>query len=128
MSILDPAKLLVILTIAAIVLGPERLPQVARTLGGLWRTAGQYRERAEHELRDTLTTLQIPDVVAGKASRAVGDHLAHLATPLPASSLVRAALRDVKGAPRVDNLGARSSRDQRGAEVPGQSVHGAEMN
>ena len=35
---LDPAKLLVIAVVAIILLGPDRLPNLARQVGGAWRT------------------------------------------------------------------------------------------
>lgn len=41
MPFLSPAKLLVILVIALVVLGPDKLPKVARQIGGLW---GDFRE------------------------------------------------------------------------------------
>lgn len=45
-------ELLVILAIALLVLGPKRLPEVARSLG---RGMNEFR-RASSELRDTMTT------------------------------------------------------------------------
>jgi hypothetical protein len=35
---LSPAKLLVIVIVAVILLGPDKLPQVARQVGAAWRT------------------------------------------------------------------------------------------
>ena len=35
---LDPAKLLIIAVVAVILLGPDKLPQVARQAGAAWRT------------------------------------------------------------------------------------------
>lgn len=54
---LDPAKLLVILVIALIVLGPERLPRVARQLGALWREITVTRDRLVNEIKE-----QVPDI------------------------------------------------------------------
>jgi sec-independent protein translocase protein TatB len=54
---LSPAKLLVILVIALIVLGPEKLPQVARQLGAAWHDLRQWRSRIEGEVRDTFPSL-----------------------------------------------------------------------
>lgn len=54
---LDPAKLLVILVIALVVLGPERLPRVARQLGALWREMTVTRERLVNEIKQ-----QVPDL------------------------------------------------------------------
>jgi sec-independent protein translocase protein TatB len=54
---LSPAKLLVILVIALIVLGPEKLPQVARQLGAAWHDFRQWRSRVESEVRGTFPNL-----------------------------------------------------------------------
>src|ERR1700686_169561 len=54
---LSPAKLLVILVIALIVLGPEKLPQMARQLGALWHDLRQWRGRLENEVRGTFPNL-----------------------------------------------------------------------
>ncbi|HVB06516.1 MAG TPA: twin-arginine translocase TatA/TatE family subunit [Acidimicrobiales bacterium] len=51
---LDPAKLLVILVVALVILGPERLPQVARQIGTAWRTLTNLREQVTEEVRRAL--------------------------------------------------------------------------
>ncbi|MGA2209899.1 MAG: twin-arginine translocase TatA/TatE family subunit [Acidimicrobiales bacterium] len=57
---LDPAKVLIILLVAIIVLGPERLPKVARQLGSAWRELTKLRERLENEVRSAMPDLDIP--------------------------------------------------------------------
>jgi sec-independent protein translocase protein TatB len=54
---LDPAKLLVIAVVAIILLGPDRLPQVARQVGAAWRSFNEFRHRMEAEVRDTMPDL-----------------------------------------------------------------------
>src|SRR5579863_2509924 len=54
---LSPAKLLVILVVALIVLGPDKLPQMARQLGSFWHDLRQWRGRIESEVRDTFPNL-----------------------------------------------------------------------
>src|SRR5580658_6098326 len=54
---LSPAKLLVILVIALIVLGPEKLPQVARQIGSAWHDLRAWRSRIESEVRGTFPNL-----------------------------------------------------------------------
>jgi sec-independent protein translocase protein TatB len=54
---LSPAKLLVILVIALIVLGPEKLPQMARQIGAAWHDLRTWRSRVEHEVRGTFPNL-----------------------------------------------------------------------
>jgi len=61
---LSPAKLLVILVIALIVLGPEKLPQVARQLGAAWHDFRQFRSRVEGEVRGTFPNLPPVNEVA----------------------------------------------------------------
>ncbi len=59
---LDPAKILIILLAAVIVLGPERLPKAARQLGGLWRELSKLRERLENEVRTAMPDLDLPKI------------------------------------------------------------------
>ncbi len=59
---LDPAKILMILLVAVIVLGPERLPKAARQLGAAWRELTRVRERLEEEVRSALPDLDLPSI------------------------------------------------------------------
>ena len=54
---LSPAKLLVILVVALIVLGPDKLPHMARQLGAFWHDIRLWRGRVESEVRDTFPNL-----------------------------------------------------------------------
>jgi len=54
---LDPATLLVIAVVAVILLGPERLPQVARQTGAAWRTFNEFRHRIETDVRSAVPHL-----------------------------------------------------------------------
>src|ERR1700733_11438305 len=54
---LSPAKLLVVLVIALIVLGPEKLPQVARQLGAAWGDLRRFRARLESDVRGAFPAL-----------------------------------------------------------------------
>lgn len=64
---MDFSELMVIMVIALIVIGPERLPKVARTLGHLWGRGQRYvngikadiaRDMAIDELRQLQQTVQ----------------------------------------------------------------------
>jgi sec-independent protein translocase protein TatB len=57
---LDPAKLLVILVIALVVLGPERLPKAARQLATAFRTLTHLREQVTEEVRRALPDVELP--------------------------------------------------------------------
>lgn len=59
---LDPAKILIVLLLAVIILGPERLPKVARQLGSIWRELLRLRDRLEAEVRSAMPDLDLPDI------------------------------------------------------------------
>lgn len=59
---LDPAKLLVIFVIALMVLGPERLPKVARQMAGLWKEITRVRDQVGDEVRKALPDVTIPTI------------------------------------------------------------------
>ncbi len=57
MPFLSPAKVLVILVVALIVLGPDKLPKMARQLGALWGDFRKFRQRLESEVRGNFPDL-----------------------------------------------------------------------
>ncbi len=59
---LDPAKLLVILVLALVILGPERLPKAARQVGAFWRDLTAFRQRLEEEVRSAIPDVDLPDI------------------------------------------------------------------
>jgi sec-independent protein translocase protein TatB len=61
---LDPAKLLVVLIVALIVLGPDKLPGVARQAGAAWGELRRFRQRLETEVRGTFPDLPSTQQVA----------------------------------------------------------------
>ena len=73
---LDPGKLLVIGVVAIILLGPDRLPQVARQFGGAWRSFNEFRHRMESEVRNTM-----PDLPADIGDRPPGPLAVGVAQP-----------------------------------------------
>jgi Sec-independent protein translocase protein TatA len=74
---LDPGKLLVIAVVAIILLGPDRLPQVARQVGGAWRTFNEYRHRMESEVRNSIPDLPSTAEIA-RLARSPSALLTHL--------------------------------------------------
>lgn len=64
MFLLSPAKLLVVLVVAVVVLGPDKLPGVARQIGGLWHSIQQFRERLESEVRGSFPDLPSADTIS----------------------------------------------------------------
>lgn len=54
---LSPAKILVILVVALVVLGPDKLPGLARQMGALWGDLRRLRSRLENEVRGVFPEL-----------------------------------------------------------------------
>src|SRR5271169_5604958 len=79
---LDPGKLLVIAVVAIILLGPDRLPQVARQVGGAWRSFNEFRHRMESEVRNTMPDLPPTSEIArlARSPSALLNHLSNLSS------------------------------------------------
>ncbi|HVX22008.1 MAG TPA: twin-arginine translocase TatA/TatE family subunit [Acidimicrobiales bacterium] len=54
---LSPAKLLVIVIVAVILLGPDKLPQVARQVGATVRKLRAFQQRVDEEVRQNIPDL-----------------------------------------------------------------------
>ena len=74
MPFLSPAKLLVILVVALVVLGPDKLPKVAKQMGALWAEFRRFRERFESDVRGSFPDLPTTE----KISQAVRSPLSFL--------------------------------------------------
>ena len=61
---LSPAKILVILVVALVVLGPDKLPKVAKQIGGLWGDFRKFRARLETDVRGSFPDLPSTDKIA----------------------------------------------------------------
>jgi Sec-independent protein translocase protein TatA len=88
MPFLSPAKILVILVVALIVLGPDKLPKVAKQVGGLWGDFRKFRARLESGVRDNFPDLPSTDTLA----QAVRSPLAFLDTLADAGSTENGAV------------------------------------
>jgi sec-independent protein translocase protein TatB len=77
---LDPAKLLIIAVVAIILLGPDRLPQVARQIGGAWRSFNEYRHRMEAQVRTSMPDLPSTSEIArlARSPSALLNHLSNM--------------------------------------------------
>jgi sec-independent protein translocase protein TatB len=77
---LDPAKLLVIAVVAIILLGPDKLPQVARQVGGAWRSFNEFRHKMEAEVRSNMPDLPSTSEIArlARSPSALLDHLSNM--------------------------------------------------
>ncbi len=79
---LDPGKLLVIAVVAIILLGPDRLPQVARQVGGAWRSFNEFRHRMESEVRNSMPDLPPTSEIArlARSPSALLNHLSNMSS------------------------------------------------
>ncbi len=64
MPFLSPAKLLVIVVIGLVVLGPDKLPKVAKQIGGLWADFRRFRQQLESDVRNSFPDLPSTDELA----------------------------------------------------------------
>jgi sec-independent protein translocase protein TatB len=80
---LDPAKLLVIAVVAVILLGPDKLPQVARQVGAAWHAFGEFRHKMESEVRSSIPDLPSSADIArlARSPSALLDHLSSMDSP-----------------------------------------------
>jgi TatA/E family protein of Tat protein translocase len=77
---LSPTKLLIIFVVAVVLLGPKRLPQVARQLGAGWRKVKAMRDQIDSELRRSVPDLPTSQEIVhfARAPLRVLDHFANL--------------------------------------------------
>lgn len=54
---LSPIKIMVIIAVILLLLGPDKLPEVAQKLGSWWRTLKNLQERVESEVRQAIPDL-----------------------------------------------------------------------
>jgi sec-independent protein translocase protein TatB len=82
---LDPSKLLIIAVVAIILLGPDRLPQVARQVGGAWRSFNEYRHRMESEVRTSIPDLPSSTEIVrlARSPSALLNHLSNMSVEKP---------------------------------------------
>ncbi len=80
---LSPFKILVIVAVALVLLGPDKLPEVARKLGSSWRALRQLQQRVEREVREVIPDLPTTGDLARMARSPVSllNELAHRADP-----------------------------------------------
>jgi Sec-independent protein translocase protein TatA len=81
-DLLSPAKLLVILVVALAVLGPDKLPTLAKQAGNLWRDFSRFRQKLESDVRGSFLDLPSTET-ATKAIRAPLSFLDSLADAPP---------------------------------------------
>ncbi len=63
MDFLSPAKLLVIAVVALAVLGPDKLPTLAKQVGSLWRDFARFRQKLESDVRGSFPDLPSTETI-----------------------------------------------------------------
>jgi Sec-independent protein translocase protein TatA len=129
---LDPAKIFLILVIALIVVGPERLPGLARQLGGMWRELNRMRDKFEAEVRAAVPDLDLPNIPTSP-SRAITGYITGLVTGQGDTSVVGAATvaDETAAEPAYGATGVATGRGRRGTRlvqapsVPSSSAAGS---
>jgi|ERR1035437_339069 Sec-independent protein translocase protein TatA len=101
---LSPMKIFIIVAVVVILLGPDKLPDIAHKLGTSWQSLRRFQERVESEVRGALpdlpstgdiarmarSPLSALNELADRASSATpqnDDDATTDATPSPTSSL-----------------------------------------
>ena len=54
---LSPIKIMVVITVVLLLLGPDKLPEVARKLGSSWQSIKQLQHKIETEVREAIPDL-----------------------------------------------------------------------
>ena len=91
---LSPIKILIILIVALLVVGPEKLPQIARQVGGAWKAFRSLSSKVEEEVRSSIPDLpssgdlaryaRSPSTLLDRLAGIGNDHLApDPGAPLP---------------------------------------------
>ncbi len=57
MITISPLKVLIVLVVALLLLGPDKVPQAARQIGAGWSAFRKFRQRMEEEIRETVPDL-----------------------------------------------------------------------
>ena len=83
---LGPEKLLVILAVALVVFGPEKLPEVARQVGRVWRDFQKFQHTLQGNVRDVVEPITGP-IMSGM----IGPPSAAKAGSEPAGAITRPA-------------------------------------
>lgn len=61
---LNPEKLFIVLIVALVLLGPDKLPKLARQLGAGWAKFRDFQQKMEDEVRETVPHLPSSQEIA----------------------------------------------------------------
>ncbi|MGA3147351.1 MAG: twin-arginine translocase TatA/TatE family subunit [Acidimicrobiales bacterium] len=122
MPFLSPAKVLVILVVALVVLGPDKLPKVAKQIGALWGDFRKFRERLESEVRGTFPDLPSSETI----SQAVRSPLTFLDTLADNHSAENGAASVTANGSEVTDVHGDAVQPSAGSNRPAGTVHASE--
>ena len=77
---LNPEKLFIVFIVAMVLLGPDKLPKLARQVGTGWAKVKAFQERMESEVRETMPDLPSSRDIARMARSPVA-YLNSIAAP-----------------------------------------------
>ena len=79
---LSPLKIVIVVVVALVLVGPDKLPGLARQIGGAWRAFRSFSTKVESEVRSTMPDLPSTGDIARLARSPVAflDSLAKLDT------------------------------------------------
>lgn len=122
---LDPAKIFLLLVIALIVVGPERLPGAARQLGGAWRELNRLREKFDAEVRAMVPDLDLPKIPTSP-SKAVSGYISGLVSGIgdmsPSTASATTAAGDVEQAAETTFSPTMRTSSRRRVQQPADSA------
>ena len=73
MPSLGPAEILVVLVIALLVFGPNKMPEIARQVGKGFREFRRVQQHLKSELRDVVSEFDSPSTAHGRPAGPVPD-------------------------------------------------------
>ena len=79
---LSPLKIMIIVVVALVLVGPDKLPGLARQIGGAWKAFRSFSTRVEDEVRSNMPDLPSTGDIArfARSPVAILDSLAKLDT------------------------------------------------
>ncbi|MBW4030640.1 MAG: twin-arginine translocase TatA/TatE family subunit [Acidobacteria bacterium] len=95
---LSPMKMLIIVAVVVLLLGPDKLPEVAHKMGSTWQSLRRLQQRVESEVRDALPDLPSTGDLA-RIARSPVAVLNRLADRAQGPSPVDPAARDAPSPP-----------------------------
>jgi Sec-independent protein translocase protein TatA len=103
---LSPVKVMLMVGVALVLLGPDKLPQAARQIGSFWRTIREFQKKLESDVRESLPDLPSTSDIARAVRSPVNllNTLADRIEPLPDEDIPGEDSEDLHDAPESEPL------------------------